>query len=74
MTLSLVRWAQKLLLRNESLVAENRIFRAHLPDPLRLTNPERFTLAEIRFPRPDLPKLQGLPGILPGSYRPEILF
>ena len=38
---------QELLLRNEYLAAENRILRAHLPSRLRLTDAERFTLAEI---------------------------
>src|SRR5687767_10768979 len=38
---------QELLLQNEYLAAENRILRAHLPTRLRLTNPERSTLAEI---------------------------
>src|SRR5262245_21097156 len=38
---------QELLLRNEYLAAENRILRAHLPSRLRLTDGERFTLAEI---------------------------
>ena len=38
---------QELLLRNEYLAAENRILRAHLPARLRLTDGERFTLAEI---------------------------
>ena len=38
---------QELLLRNEYLTAENRIFRAHLSPRLRLTDPERSTLAEI---------------------------
>ena len=38
---------QQLLLRNEYLVAENRILRAHLPSRLRLSGPERSTLAEI---------------------------
>jgi hypothetical protein len=38
---------QELLLRNEYLLAENRILRAHLPARLRLTDPERRTLAEI---------------------------
>ena len=38
---------QELLLRNEYLAAENRILRAHLPARLRLTDPERSTLAEI---------------------------
>jgi hypothetical protein len=39
---------QELLLKNEYLGAENRIFRAHLPGCLRLSDPERSTLAEIR--------------------------
>ncbi|MBV8845462.1 MAG: hypothetical protein JO307_21855 [Bryobacterales bacterium] len=38
---------QKLLLKNEYLAAENRILRAHLPGWLRLSDPERSTLAEI---------------------------
>lgn len=38
---------QQLLLQNEYLVAENRILRAHLPIRLRLTDPQRSTLAEI---------------------------
>src|SRR5215475_9914206 len=38
---------QELLLKNEYLAAENRILRAHLPARLRISNPERSTLAEI---------------------------
>ena len=38
---------QELLLRNEYLVAENRILRAHLPARLRLSDAERSNLAEI---------------------------
>ena len=38
---------QELLLRNEYLVAENRILKAQLKTPLRLTDAERTTLAEI---------------------------
>ena len=38
---------QQLLLQNEYLAAENRILRGHLPTRLRLTNPQRYTLAEI---------------------------
>jgi hypothetical protein len=38
---------QQLLLQNEYLAAENRILRAHLPTRLRLTDPQRSTLAEI---------------------------
>ena len=38
---------QRLLLHNEYLVAENRILRSHIPSRLRLSDPERSTLAEI---------------------------
>ena len=38
---------RRLLLQNEYLAAENRILRSHLPKRLRLSNPERSTLAEI---------------------------
>jgi putative transposase len=38
---------QELLLGNEYLAAENRIFRARLSSRVRLTDPERSTLAEI---------------------------
>src|SRR5215468_7986650 len=38
---------QELLLKNEYLTAENRILRAHLPARMRLSDPERSTLAEI---------------------------
>jgi len=38
---------QELLLRNEHLIAENRILRAQLPTRLRLPDPKRATLAEI---------------------------
>src|SRR6267154_3605668 len=38
---------QRLLLQNEYLAAENGILRAHLPVRLRLSDPERSTLAEI---------------------------
>src|SRR5712691_3117312 len=38
---------QNLLLQNEYLAAENRILRANLPSRLRLSDPERATLAEI---------------------------
>ena len=38
---------QELLLKNEYLAAENRILRVHLPARLRLSDPERSTLAEI---------------------------
>ena len=39
---------QELLLRNEYLAAENRILRARVSSRLRLSDPERSTLAEIR--------------------------
>ena len=38
---------RQLLSQNEYLAAENRILRAQLPTRLRLTNPQRYTLAEI---------------------------
>jgi hypothetical protein len=38
---------RQILLQNEYLAAENRILRAHLPIRLRLTDPQRSTLAEI---------------------------
>src|SRR5277367_3395458 len=38
---------QELLLQNEYLAAENRVLRAHLPNRVWLTDPERSTLAEI---------------------------
>jgi putative transposase len=38
---------QKLLLQNEYLIAENRILRAYIPARIRLSDPERSTLAEI---------------------------
>jgi putative transposase len=38
---------QELLLKNEYLLAENRILKAHLPPSLRLSRPERTALAEI---------------------------
>jgi putative transposase len=38
---------QRLLLQNEYLIAENRVLRTHLPVRMRLSDPERSTLAEI---------------------------
>ena len=38
---------QELLLRNEYLVAENRILKAQLKTPLRLTDADRVTLAVV---------------------------
>ena len=40
---------QELLLRNEYLVAENRIMKSQLKTRLRLTDAERITLAEIAY-------------------------
>ena len=40
---------QELLLRNEHLAVENRILKAQLKTPLRLTDAERRTLAEIAY-------------------------
>ena len=47
---------QRLLLQSECLAAENRILCSHLPPRLRLSDPERSTLAEIgkRFGRKEL--------------------
>jgi putative transposase len=38
---------QELRLKNEYLLAENRILKAYLPPGLRLSRPERTALAEI---------------------------
>src|SRR5436305_11777821 len=38
---------QQLLLQNEYLITENRILRSHLPPRVRLTDPQRATLAAI---------------------------
>jgi hypothetical protein len=38
---------QELLLRNEYLLAENRILRGKLPTRVRLSDPERAPLADI---------------------------
>ena len=50
---------QELLLQNQYLAAENRILRARLPSRLRLSNPERETLAEFgkRFGRKALARV-----------------
>jgi hypothetical protein len=64
---------QELLLQNEYLAAENRILRAHLPARLRLSDPERGTLAEIgkRLGRKALAKVAcvGQPDTILGWYR-----
>jgi hypothetical protein len=61
------QWARLLayvtgLVNQEYLAAENRILRAHLPARLRLSDPERRTLAEIgkRVGRKALEKLVAL--------------
>src|SRR6266849_1298438 len=53
---------QKLLLQNEYLIAENRILRTHLPARMRLSDPERSTLAEIgkRLGRTALQQVAGV--------------
>jgi len=58
---------QELLLKNEYLAAENRILRAHVPARLRLSDPERSTLAEIgkRLGRRRLHKSPVLPSLTP---------
>jgi hypothetical protein len=70
---------QDLLLQNEYLATENRILRAHLPARLRLSDPERCTLAEIGkrlgrkrlkqwpAPRSRIPSSFGIAGSSPAS-------
>ena len=64
---------QELLLRNEYLVAENRILKAQLKTPLRLTDAERATLAEIahRLGRKALKEVANVmkPDTIMGWYR-----
>ena len=64
---------QELLLRNEYLAAENRILKAQLKTPLRLTDAERITLAEIahRLSRKALEDVANVvkPDTLLGWYR-----
>ena len=64
---------QELLLRNEYLAAENRILKAQLKTPLRLTDAERVTLAEIahRLDRKALEDVANIvkPDTLMGWYR-----
>jgi len=64
---------QELLLRNEYLAAENRILKAQLKTPLRLTDAERMTLAEIahRLGRKALEDVANIvkPDTLMGWYR-----
>ena len=68
---------QELLLQNEYLVAENRILRAHLPSRLRLSDPQRSTLAEIgkRLGRKALAEVARVAKpdtILSETHRPEV--
>src|SRR5215471_10800106 len=70
---------QELLLQNEYLAAENRILRAHLPARLRLSDPERCTLAEIgkRLGRQALKKVACVatrqhPRLVPAAHRPQV--
>jgi putative transposase len=64
---------QELLLRNEYLVAENRILKAQLKTPLRLTDADRATLAEIahRLGRKALEEVANVmkPDTIMGWYR-----
>ncbi len=64
---------QELLLRNEYLAAEKRILKAQLKTPLRLTDSERMTLAEIahRLGRKALEDVANVvkPDTLLGWYR-----
>ena len=64
---------QQLLLQNEYLAAENRILRSHFPARLRLSDPERSTLAEIgkRLGRRGLEKVAGVgkPDTIVAWYR-----
>jgi hypothetical protein len=70
---------QQLLLQNEYLIAENRILRSHLPERLRLTDPQRSTLAEIakRLGRKALAEVHlrqtgNHPGLVPPTHCPEV--
>jgi putative transposase len=64
---------QRLLLQNEYVIAENRILRSRLPPRLRLSDPERSTLAEIgkRLGRKDLQQVASvaLPDTILAWYR-----
>jgi putative transposase len=64
---------QKLLLQNEYLIAEKRILRAYLPARMRLSDPQRCTLAEIgkRLGRTALQQVAGVakPDTIRAWYR-----
>jgi hypothetical protein len=70
---------QELLLQNEYLAAENKILRAHLPSRVRLSDPERSTLAEIgkRLGRKALAQVacgqtRHHPGLVPKADCPQV--
>jgi hypothetical protein len=71
---------QEMLLQNEYLAAENRILRAYVPARLRLSDPERSTLAEIgkRLGRKALgqvvcvAKPDTIPGVVPTTNRTQV--
>ena len=71
---------QEPLLKNEYLAAENLILRAHLPARVRLSDPERSTLAEIgkRLGRKALSqvacvaKARHNSGLVSKAHRPEV--
>ena len=67
---------QQLLLQNEYLAVENRILRSHLPARLRLSDPERATLAEVgkRLGRRRLEQVAGVaqPDTILAWYRRRI--
>jgi putative transposase len=73
--LAYITWTveQELLLRDEYLAAENRIFKAQLKTPLRFTDAERLTLAEIanRLDRKALEDVANVvkPDTIMGWYR-----
>jgi hypothetical protein len=67
---------QRLLHEDEYLAAENRTLRPHLPRRLRVSGPERSTLAEIgkRLGRKELQQVAGVakPGAILAWYRRPI--
>ena len=70
---------QELLLQNEYLTAENRILRTKLPARLRLSDPERVTLAEIGAGgqkglagNHQCGQTRHNPGLVQEAYRPEV--
>ena len=71
---------QELLLQNEYLAPENRVLRRRLAARLRLSDPERCTLAEIgKLTRAQSSGEGGLrgqarhhPRLVPGAHRPQV--